>query len=119
MTTIPLKTVSSLAIQILDIQDKEGKKVAKEQSNLTNNIKVFVNDETSPDFTVNDEQDTVILNKTLLDQILRFATVKIEYQDNKNNVSGVKKSFDVKVENSSTLKADFEKGAERSEWSTI
>lgn len=114
MTTIPLKTVSSLAIQILDIQDKEGKKVAKEQSNLTNNIKVFVNDETSPDFTVNDEQDTVILNKTLLDQILRFATVKIEYQDNKNNVSGVKKSFDVKVENSSTLKAEFEKGAEPS-----
>lgn len=114
MTTIPLKTVSSLAIQILDIQDKEGKKVAKEQSNLTNNIKVFVNDETSPDFTVNDEQDTVILNKSLLDQILRFATVKIEYQDNKNNVSGVKKSFDVKVENSSTLKAEFEKEAEPS-----
>lgn len=114
MTVIPLKTIYSLNIQILDIQNKEGKKVAKEQSKLKDHIKVFVDDEESMEFTVDDEKDTIILNKTLLDKILRFATIKVEYKDDENNVSGVKKSFDVKVENNSTLKAQFEQGTEPS-----
>lgn len=107
-TNITLKNAEELPVEILEIKDKTGNVVTKEKSTLTNNIKVFVGDKETTEFRVNEENDKVILNKTLLNNLLKFSTIKIEYKDEANNVSKVQKSFDISVDNSSSMKAEFE-----------
>lgn len=106
-TNITLKNAQELPVEILEIEDKTGNEVTKEKSTLTNNIKVFVGDKETRDFRVDEENDKVILNKTLLDNLMKFTSIKIEYKDDSNNVSSVQKSFDISVDNNSSIKAEF------------
>ena len=107
-TNITLKNAEDLTVEILEIKNKSGEIVGKEKSILKNNIKVFVGDKETTDFRVDEENDKVILNKTLLNNLLKFSTIKLEYIDEANNVSKVQKSFDITVHNNSSMKSEFE-----------
>lgn len=107
-TDIVFKRGNDLSISVLDIKNKSGENITSEKSVLENNIKVYVNGLEKTDFRVDDDNDKIILNKDLLNELLKFSTIRIEYKDDANGVSKVQKTFDISVKNSSSIKAEFE-----------
>lgn len=110
--TIALKSAEEFSVEIVNIQNKTKQEITKEKSVLTNHIRAFVDNKETTEFRIDDQNDKVILSKELMNRILKFATIRIEYEDSENDISKVKKSFDITVNNISSLKAGFENGTE-------
>ncbi|MDQ0274979.1 hypothetical protein J2S72_001003 [Peptoniphilus koenoeneniae] len=107
-TNLVFKNSEDLPIEILNIKNSFGQEVTKEKSILTNNVKVFVNGQETKEIEIDDNNDKVIIKKSLLNTLTKASSIKLEYTDGANDVSKIEKSFDLSLTNASSIKAQFE-----------
>ena len=107
-TNLVFKNSEDLPIEILNIKNSLGQEVTKEKSILTNNVKAFVNGQETKEIEIDDNNDKVIIKKSLLNTLTKASSIKLEYTDGANNVSKIEKSFELSLTNASSIKAQFE-----------